>query len=136
MCVATTGISHSGLPSPQSGLNADFADLVEISVAACKDAQGGVSRYFVSIDQSHDGIVEHGGMSVTPTDEGWLESTERLAPRRGPVIVSPDAPLVLLRKPTIESGVNGMSRMPGYDALMLWIRRTGPWRGDHTTVNW
>jgi hypothetical protein len=136
ICVATTGIPARGLPTPTTGWNEDLADIVEISAAAYQRSKDGVWSYAISLDHSHDGIAEHEGMSVTSTGDAVLDSVDSVVPRNGPVNVSPDGPLVLLRGRALFSGGNSMNPVNGDDGLMLWIRRTGNWRGDNSSHGW
>ncbi len=136
ICFATSGIPTSGLPKPARGWNADFAGVVEISVAAYKDPKDGVWRYAISSHGSDGGSETYADMSVIPSDEGMSESNNSVDRGHGPVIVSSDEPLVLLRKRAVKMNVRQMDSVKAYDGLMLWIRRTGDWRGDHSSRSW
>jgi hypothetical protein len=136
ICFLTTGIPTSGLPKPMSGWNADFACRVEISAAAYNDPKDSVWRYAISSHGSDGGYTTYADMRVIPPDEGLSESNGGVDRDNGPVIVSPDEPLVLLRKRAVKQSVKQMTSLKAYDGLMLWIRHTGDWQGDHTSRSW
>jgi hypothetical protein len=124
----TTGIPVNDLPTAHGGWDVDsqnLADPVDISLAAYKDPKDGVWRYAVSSQSPRgDGEEDYVDMSAAPADEGNSECIGGVDRANGPVVVSPDKPLILLRKLTSRKGVNVIS--PKSNAgLMLWIRRTG-----------
>ena len=134
---ATTGIPTSGLPKSARGWNADLAGVVEISVAAYKDPKDGVWRYAISSHGSDGGNETYADMSVSPADQGMSESNGSVDRDNGPVIVSLDELLVLLRKRAVrQRSVMEMDSTKAYDGLMLWIKHTGDWRGDHSSRSW
>jgi hypothetical protein len=135
ICYATTGIRANGPPTQMEGWNADFENLVEISVAAYKDPKDGVWRYAISSEGSCGGSRIAADMAVIPSEERISNSSDSVDRNHGPVSVSADGPLVLLRKRAakMEKGRAEMSSEKAYDGLMLWIRRTGKWRGDNMT---
>jgi hypothetical protein len=135
---ATTGIPVNGIPTPNGGWDVDSQDLanpVDVFLAPYKDSRDGVWRYAVSSrSPGGEGEEDYVDMSVAPADEGnsgWT-AVDRA---NGPVFVSPDKPLVLLRKLTSRKGVYVIGALNN-DGIMLWIRRTGEWRGDHASRSW
>jgi hypothetical protein len=136
LCFLTAGVPESGIPEPKNGCNADFAGLVEIAVAAYKDPKDGVWRYAISSQGPDGGRTTYADMSVTPADEGMSDSNGGVNRDKDPVTVPPDDPLVLLRKRAVKHGVMEMSSGKAYGGLMLWIRRTGDWRGDNYSRSW
>jgi hypothetical protein len=136
ICCATAAIPFGGFPTSMRGCNADLTDIGEISVAACKDPKDGAWRYALSILGMGGGWETHTDMRVTPPEESMSESNDSVDRDRGPVTVSPNEPLVLLRRRAVKQGTKQMDSLKAYDGLMLWIRRTGPWRGDHTVRGW
>jgi hypothetical protein len=139
ICYATEGIPANGLPSRISGCNADFEGLCEISVAAYRDPKDGVWKYALSSHGPHVGVTLYPTMAISPPEEGASEENGTLDRDHSPTIAAPDEPFVLLRKRAVRAGKNGVSSMnstSAYDGLAVWIRRTGPWRGDNSTRAW
>ncbi len=130
---ATTGIPVNGLPTPTDGWrfldSQDPADPVDISLATYKDPKDGVWKYAISMRSANgSGGENYVDMSVAPADEcnsEWIGGVDRI---NGPVIVSSDQPLVLLRKLTLRKGVCTIGPKDN-DGLMLWIKCKGQWRG-------
>ncbi len=137
VCYATTGIPVNGLPTPTNACgfldSQRLADPVDISLAVYKDPKNDVWKYAISTQSANgSGGENYVDMSVAPADEcnsEWIGGVNRAD---GPVIVSADEPLVLLRKLTLRKGVCTIGPKDN-DGLMLWIRCRGKWRGDLQT---
>jgi hypothetical protein len=133
ICCATSGIPADGLPQRKSALNADFEGIVEISAAAYKDPQDGAWKYALSSQGPQGGYSTSVAMSVAPPDEAMSELGSCVDRSTGVVTATPQQPLVLLRKRIVKSPATTISHSKEYGGILLWLSRTGPWRGDHTT---
>jgi hypothetical protein len=118
---ATSEIPYDGIPAPQGGIAGDFSGPADVSAAVYKDPRDGEWKVAIAV----------GGEGTTGTVWGRLmeaRSSETSGVRwnNPPTIISPDKPLVLLRKRVGKKGKNGLehiSHTETSDGLMLWIRR-------------
>ena len=142
LCWRTAGIPAEGLPipKPQRGLTADLAGFGDVSVVAYKDPRDNVWKYAITVG----GVAGGGSFTNTtyttmpvnlPNELG--SSTSGVQWGQDPVIVSPQEPLVLLRKRLATKKKNGsisVTTVELADGLMLWIRRVGKASGQGSVM--
>ncbi len=130
LCCATTGIPADGLPKPQAGFTQDFSGSVDVSAAIYKDPQSGVWRCEISANGTGNSPEVSAALIHPP-----LSTTSGVEWKHAPATVSPETPLVLLRKRVSKkdsSGSECLSSVEPSDGLMLWIRRVGKATGART----
>ncbi len=123
ICYATAGIRGDGFPKPLGGFTSDFSGDTNVSAVFLRDPKSGrwVCCFYA------------GGMSVSRDVSDAVvnppaSSTGGVQWNQEPAIVSPQTPLVLLRRQIGTRQKDGsitMSPLGATDGLMLWIRRVG-----------
>jgi hypothetical protein len=121
VCYATKGLHGVGFPEPSGGLTTDFSGEVSLSAAFFKELKSG--KWVCCIDA--------GAVSTSPyvpenvvNPRTW--STGGVKWNQEPAVVSPDTPVVLLRRQIGAKQKNGSFIVPNpSEGLMIWIRRVG-----------
>ncbi len=121
VCYVTKGIAANGLPKPAGRFTSDLSGDVTISAALLKDPKNGkwVCNFVIGPASGSRGVPDTVVNPITWTTDGVLWNKE-------PAAVSPQTPLVLLRRRVGIKEKNGSFTIPpSADGLLIWIRRVG-----------
>jgi hypothetical protein len=123
VCYATAGIQADGFPKPVGGFTSDFTGDVTVSAVIVKGPKSGQWMWNINaggVSPSY-GVTDAVVNPVTSSTGGVLWNQE-------PAVVSPQTPVVLLRRRVgikQKNGSSSFSLTEPSDGLMLWIRRVG-----------
>ncbi len=134
VCYATKGIPPSGFPKSAGGFTRDFSGDVNVSAALLKDPKSGkwVCNFVIGPASGSRDVPDCVVNPVTWTTDGVLWNKE-------PAAVSPQTPLVLLRRRIgIQQKDGSLPIPPSANGLLIWIRRAGcaNRRGRRNVVIW
>jgi hypothetical protein len=123
ICYATTGILDQGFPKPRGGFTSDFSGDATVSATVFKDPKTG--QWTCALFADHATTYRQVPDSVINAD---MSSIAGVQWNQAPAIISPEKPLVLLRKRVGQrqkSGTSSISFTDPSDGLMIWIQRVG-----------